>query len=163
MSSLKAEERARLAALQDQRAAASAQASRDAVRSIPTTSGSSSGRGGSAVSYALAQVGKPYVFGAAGPYSFDCSGLTMSAWAQAGVYLPHSASAQYSATARVSSSSLQPGDLVFFTISSKKIAHVGIYAGNKRFIHAPSSGKGVSYASLKAPYWKNRLVAVGRF
>ncbi|HUW15550.1 MAG TPA: NlpC/P60 family protein [Actinomycetes bacterium] len=159
LSSLKAEERARLAALQDQRAAASAQASRDAVRSIPTTSGSSSGRGGSAVSYALAQVGKPYVFGAAGPYSFDCSGLTMSAWAQAGVYLPHSASAQYSATARVSSSSLQPGDLVFFY---SDIHHVGIYVGGGTFVHAANPGDGVVADQLFSSYWMSVFMGGGR-
>ncbi|MDH4160843.1 MAG: NlpC/P60 family protein [Actinomycetota bacterium] len=161
LSSLKAEERARLAALQEQRAAASAQASRDAVRSIPTptTSGSSSGRAGSAVSYALAQVGKPYVFGAAGPSSFDCSGLTMAAWAQAGVYLPHAASQQYAATARVSTSSLQPGDLVFFY---SDIHHVGIYVGGGTFVHAANPGDGVVADQLFSSYWMSVFVGAGR-
>jgi cell wall-associated NlpC family hydrolase len=159
LSSLKADERARLAALQDQRAAASAQASRNAVQSVPTYSGSASGRAGSAVSYALAQVGKPYVFGAAGPYSFDCSGLTMAAWAQAGVYLPHSASMQYSATARVSTSALQPGDLLFFY---SDIHHVGIYIGGGTFVHAANPGDGVVADQLFSSYWMSVLVGAGR-
>jgi cell wall-associated NlpC family hydrolase len=162
LSSLKAKERARLAALQEQRAAASAQASRSAVQTVPTSSGAAgpaSGRAGSAVSYALAQLGKPYVFGAAGPSSFDCSGLTMSAWAQAGVYLPHSASMQYSATARVSTSALQPGDLLFFY---SDIHHVGIYVGGGTFVHAANPGDGVVADQLFSSYWMSVLVGAGR-
>ena len=77
--------------------------------------------------------------------------------------LPRTAQDIFRASQLVDPRNLQAGDLVFFTISSKKVAHVGIYAGDNRFIHAPSSGKGVSYASLKSPYWKGRLVAAGRF
>src|SRR6266508_1914712 len=79
-----------------------------------------------AVAYAKAQVGKPYAYGADGPDSFDCSGLTMMAWAQAGVSLPHSSSAQYSATRRISAGELQPGDLIFYY---SPISHVAIYVG----------------------------------
>jgi len=92
-----------------------------------------SGRAGAAVDYALAQVGDSYVFGAAGPDSFDCSGLTMMAWAQAGVSLPHSASAQMSSGSSVSLSDLQPGDLVFYY---SPVSHVGIYIGNGQIVHA---------------------------
>jgi cell wall-associated NlpC family hydrolase len=84
-------------------------------------------------------------------------------YAQAGISLPRTSQAIFRASRLVDPKDRQAGDLVFFTISSKKIAHVGIYAGNSRFIHAPSSGKKVSYASLENPYWKHRLVAVGRF
>ncbi len=99
--------------------------------------------GGPAVAYAKAQIGKSYVFGAAGPDSFDCSGLTMAAWSQAGVSLPHSSSAQYSSGQHISESELQPGDLVFYY---SPISHVGMYIGDGQIVNAlnPSSGVQVS-------------------
>ena len=160
LSRLKAKDRARLAALQAQRASASADASRSALRDAPapTSYGSaSSGRGATAASYARAQVGKPYVFGGSGPSVFDCSGLTMTAWAQAGVYLPHSASMQYGATTRVSS--LQPGDLVFFY---SDISHVGIYVGGGIFVHAANPTDGVVAESLYSSYWQSVYMGAGR-
>jgi LysM repeat protein len=78
------------------------------------------------VAYARAQVGKPYHWGSAGPYAFDCSGLTMRAWEQAGVHLPHSSGGQYAATRRISRAELQPGDLVFYYTP---ISHVALYVG----------------------------------
>lgn len=109
-----------------------------------------SGRAGAAVSYAMAQVGDAYVYGAAGPSAFDCSGLTMMAWAQAGVSLPHSSSAQYSSGARVAASDLQPGDLVFYY---SPISHVGMYIGNGMIVHAANPGSGVTTAELYSmPY-----------
>lgn len=166
LANLKEKERQRLAALQAQRAAAAAEASRDAVRNVPapaptttTTSSSGSGRASVAVSYALAQVGDAYVFGAAGPDAFDCSGLMMAAWAQAGVYLPHSAAAQYSVTTRVSTSDLQPGDLVFFYSG---VSHVGMYVGGGTFVHAANPGDGVVAESLFTDYWMSVLVGAGR-
>jgi cell wall-associated NlpC family hydrolase len=99
-----------------------------------------SGRAGAAVNYALAQVGDSYVYGAAGPDSFDCSGLTMMAWAQAGVGLPHSSSGQMSSGPSVSSSALQPGDLVFYY---SPVSHVGIYIGNGQIVHAANPSTGV--------------------
>lgn len=162
LADLEEEERQRLAALQARRAAAAAEASRDAVRSlqqsVPTSTGSGSGRAGTAVAYAMAQIGDAYVYGAAGPDAFDCSGLTMAAWAQAGVYLPHSAAAQYGVTSRVSTSSLQPGDLLFFYSG---ISHVGIYVGGGTFVHAANPGDGVLAESL-AGYWSGVLVGAGR-
>lgn len=147
LADLKQEERERLAALQAERAAAAAAASREAVSNVPAPSysGSASGRAGAAVSFAMAQLGKPYVFGAAGPSAFDCSGLTMAAWAQAGAYLPHASSQQYAMTSRVSTSDLMPGDLVFFY---SDIHHVGIYVGGGSMIHAPHTGAVVSYGSI---------------
>ncbi len=109
-----------------------------------------SGRAAAAVQYAMAQVGDSYVYGAAGPSAFDCSGLTMMAWAQAGVGLPHSSSAQYSSGPRVSAADLQPGDLVFYY---SPISHVGMYIGNGLIVHAANPGSGVLVSELYSmPY-----------
>jgi cell wall-associated NlpC family hydrolase len=109
-------------------------------RSVPLPADLPSPRGGASVAVhtALAQLGKPYVWGGAGPSGFDCSGLTMYAWAAAGVALPHSAAAQYDALPHVSQSELQPGDLVFF---GSPIHHVGMYVGKGVMVAAPSSGR----------------------
>jgi cell wall-associated NlpC family hydrolase len=107
--------------------------------------GPASGRASDAVKTAYAQLGDPYVYGAAGPGSFDCSGLTMFAWNSAGVSLPHSSSAQYSSLPHVDISDLQPGDLVFYY---SPISHVAIYIGGGRIIHAPHPGQSVEIASL---------------
>jgi cell wall-associated NlpC family hydrolase len=98
-----------------------------------------------AVATAQAQLGKPYQFGAAGPGSFDCSGLTMYAWAAAGVALAHFTGAQYAASTHIALSQLQPGDLVFFY---GDLSHVGIYVGGGTMIHAPHTGDVVRYASI---------------
>ena len=122
--------------------------SRDVVRlpsDVPV-----SGRAAAAVQYALAQVGDSYVYGAAGPDAFDCSGLTMMAWAQAGVGLPHSSSAQYGSGPHIAMSDLQPGDLVFYY---SPISHVGIYIGNGMIVHAANPGTGVVVSSVSSmPY-----------
>ena len=102
-------------------------------------------RMGPALSYALAQVGKSYVYGAAGPSSFDCSGLTMAAWSQAGVSLPHSSSAQYNSGQHISESELQPGDLVFYY---SPISHVGMYIGGGKIVNALNPGSGVKVSGL---------------
>lgn len=161
LADLEQEERERLAALQAERAAAAAAASREAVSNVPAPSysGSASGRAGAAVSFAMAQLGKPYVFGAAGPSAFDCSGLTMAAWAQAGAYLPHAASQQYAITSRVSTSDLMPGDLVFFY---SDIHHVGIYVGGGTFVHAANPGDGIVADPLFSSYWMSVYVGAGR-
>ncbi|MEJ7832608.1 MAG: NlpC/P60 family protein [Nocardioides sp.] len=109
-----------------------------------------SGRAAAAVEYAMAQVGNSYVYGAAGPSAFDCSGLTMMAWAQAGVGLPHSSSAQYSSGPRVAAGDLQPGDLVFYY---SPISHVGMYIGNGLIVDAANPGAGVRVADVYSmPY-----------
>ena len=95
------------------------------------------GAAATAVAYAKAQVGKPYQWGAAGPGAFDCSGLTMAAWAQAGVSLPHSAAAQYDVTRHVSRGELVPGDLIF---SYTPISHVAIYVGGGMQVAATHTG-----------------------
>lgn len=109
-----------------------------------------SGRAAAAVGYALAQVGDSYVYGAAGPSAFDCSGLTMMAWAQAGVGLPHSSTAQFGSAVHVSSGDLQPGDLVFYY---SPISHVAIYIGNGLIVDAANPGTGVRVAGVfSMPY-----------
>ena len=113
-----------------------------------------SGRAGSVVNYVYAQLGKPYAWAAAGPNSFDCSGLTMAAWSTAGVSLPHNAEMQWNAVAHISRSSLAPGDLVFY----RSLNHVAIYVGNGQVIHAPSTGDHVRVASvdMMPPYGYGR-------
>jgi peptidoglycan DL-endopeptidase CwlO len=122
---------------------------------FPTYDGPASGRAAVAVKTAFAQLGDPYQWGAAGPGSFDCSGLTMYSWGAAGVSLPHSSSAQYSAVPHVSISNLQPGDLVFYY---SPISHVGIYIGGGRVIDAPYPGLSVHISGL----YSMPLVGAGR-
>lgn len=100
-----------------------------------------------AVQFALAQVGKPYVFGASGPDSYDCSGLTMASYASVGISLPHSAADQYNYGTHVpaTEASLQPGDLIFFY---QPIGHVTIYAGNGMMVSAPTEGEPVQVVPL---------------
>lgn len=109
-----------------------------------------SGRAAIAIRYAMAQVGKSYVYGAAGPNSFDCSGLMMMAWAQAGISLPHSSSAQYGVGRHVSSGDLQPGDLVFYY---SPISHVAMYIGNGLIVEAANPGAGIRVSGVfSMPY-----------
>ncbi|MDQ6934213.1 MAG: NlpC/P60 family protein [Actinomycetota bacterium] len=144
-------------AAQAARAAEAARASRSAsppVAAVPATPATAaaptSGRAAAAVSFAMAQVGKAYVYGAAGPSAYDCSGLTMAAWGQAGVGLPHSAAAQMGMGAPVSESQLQPGDLVFYY---SPVSHVGMYIGNGMIVSAENPSTGVKVAGLHTmPY-----------
>jgi peptidoglycan DL-endopeptidase CwlO len=109
-----------------------------------------SGRAAAAVRFAMAQVGKAYVYGASGPNAYDCSGLTMRAWGMAGVGLPHSSSAQQGSGTRVSESELQPGDLVFYY---SPVSHVGMYIGNGLIVNALNPGAGVRVSALHSmPY-----------
>jgi cell wall-associated NlpC family hydrolase len=107
---------------------------------IPTVAGSA----GKAVTFAFNQIGKPYGYGDDGPNSYDCSGLTAAAWRAAGKSLPHNAAAQYSATARISKSDLQPGDLVFY----RSNGHVALYVGGGKIIDAPSAGRDVLHRGV---------------
>lgn len=107
--------------------------------------------------YAQAQIGKPYQFGAAGPGSFDCSGLVMRAWEQAGIYLPRVAQDQYNMTERIPLSQLEMGDLVFFA-NQGGVYHVGIYVGGGNMIDAPTTGEDVKVQSI---YWTPNLMSTG--
>ncbi|CAA9289349.1 MAG: hypothetical protein AVDCRST_MAG41-4283 [uncultured Corynebacteriales bacterium] len=106
-----------------------------------------SGRAGAAVAEARRQVGKPYVWGATGPGSFDCSGLTSWAWRAAGVSIPRTSRQQYAAGAKVSRSALRAGDLVYF---GSPIYHVAIYVGGNTMISAPQPGDVVKFQSVDA-------------
>ena len=104
-----------------------------------------SGVGAAALAMARTKIGKPYVWGAAGPNSFDCSGLVMWAFKQVGVNLPHSSAAQSTMGTAVSRDQLQPGDLVFFYTP---VSHVGIYVGNGQVLNATESGQPVKISSM---------------
>jgi cell wall-associated NlpC family hydrolase len=109
-----------------------------------------SGRAAIAVNAALSQLGDPYVWGADGPSSYDCSGLMMYAWGKAGVSLSHSSKAQTGEGRPVSKSDLMPGDLIFYY---SPVSHVAMYLGNGRIVHAPRPGKSVEIAPMdEMPY-----------
>jgi len=148
LAKLTAAERERLAKLNDDEENA------DQQRSLADAGkyGSVSGRGGTAIKYALAQIGDRYIFGADGLTTWDCSGLTMRAFGAAGVSLPHSSRAQYNYGKAISRKDLLPGDLVFF---GKPISHVAIYLGGNRMLHAPRKGSRVKIAEFdlgRKPY-----------
>jgi cell wall-associated NlpC family hydrolase len=100
-----------------------------------------------AVNTALAQLGKPYVWGAAGPGSYDCSGLVLAAYRAAGISLPHSSSMQSTMGRPVAANALQPGDLVFFY---SPVSHVAMYIGNGQIVQASTFGKPVAVTQLSS-------------
>jgi cell wall-associated NlpC family hydrolase len=124
------------------------------------TSAPASGRAGAAVSYALAQVGKAYVYGAAGPSAFDCSGLVAYAYAAAGYSLPHSSRAQSTMGRQISRANLQPGDIVYFY---SPVSHVGIYLGKGMMVEARTFGQPVSVTSVDRAGYRGavRIVRTG--
>ena len=148
-----AEAKALLGKLKDraaERASRSQERTAPSAPSAPASAPAASGRAAAAVQYAMAQVGDAYVYGAAGPSAFDCSGLTMMAWQQAGVSLPHSSSAQMSSGTPVSQSQLQPGDLVFYY---SPVSHVGMYIGNGQIVNAENPSVGVKITGVNSmPY-----------
>jgi peptidoglycan DL-endopeptidase CwlO len=174
LSQLTAQEKARLAAIEKQKQEEAArkaaelarqQAAEQAAAQQESGAGSSSTGSGSsstspststtdssyatkaekALAFARAQIGKPYVWGATGPDSYDCSGLTQAAWKAAGVTLPRTTYDQVNAGTTVSLADAQPGDLVFFY---DDVSHVGIYIGNGMMIHAPKPGAYVREESI---------------
>jgi cell wall-associated NlpC family hydrolase len=141
LDDLEAEQLERLMAMQtDGASSASRSTPRFTSNDVPASE-----RAAVAVQTALAQVGDPYVYGAAGPDAFDCSGLTMYAWAAAGVSIPHASSAQPGAGTPVSFSQLMPGDLIFYY---SPISHVGMYIGGGRIVHAPHPGLNVEVVPM---------------
>jgi len=110
-----------------------------------------------AATHAQRMVGKPYRFGGSSPAGFDCSGLVLYSYKQAGLSLPHNTDRQRTASRPVKVAELRRGDLLFFNQEGKKFGHVGIYVGGGKFVHAPSSGKSVRSDRLDSPYWKNHL------
>jgi peptidoglycan DL-endopeptidase CwlO len=121
-----------------------------ASRSRPAAAGTPapprvSGAAGVALAFAYAQIGKGYRYAAAGPDEYDCSGLTMAAWAAAGVSLPHNAARQFSSVPHLSRAELAPGDLVFYY---SDIHHVAMYVGDGQIIHAPNDGETVRVEAM---------------
>ncbi|HSQ87346.1 NlpC/P60 family protein [Romboutsia sp.] len=116
------------------------------------------------VNLAYSKLGCPYVWGAEGPNSFDCSGLTSYVYRNAaGITIPRSSSAQAGYGKTVSKSNLQPGDLVFFsTNGTGRVSHVGIYIGGGKMIHSPKPGKSVSVVSINSSYYASAFVTAKR-
>ena len=138
LNSLSKAERARLAKLN----ADAENADQVTSKALAAQSNLGSGRGSIALRFSIKQMGDRYVYGAAGPTLWDCSGLTMRAFGAAGVSLPHSAAAQSRYGKSVSLSQLKPGDLVFFG-RNRYISHVGIYISKGRMVNAPKPGSRV--------------------
>ena len=137
-----------------QASAGSTQGSATAAPSWASSSGASATQGDVAANWALTQLGKPYQWGAAGPDTYDCSGLTMEAWAHAGVQLLHYTGYQWEEGPHVPLTDLQRGDLLFFatnTADPSTIHHVGIYIGNGMMVDAPFTGAFVRIDSMYAP------------
>ncbi len=111
---------------------------------------------------AMAQVGRPYLYGGSTPRGFDCSGLVRYAYLAAGLSVPRTTEDQYRAAHAIRMQRLLPGDLLFFRIDSREVSHVAIYIGERRFVHAPQTGKPVETRSLDDAYYRDRLVAAGR-
>jgi len=115
-----------------------------------------------AVGYAREMLGKPYRFAGDTPAGFDCSGLVKYAYGRAGITLPRDTQSQQRMSVLVSTQALREGDLLFFDQEGKKKSHVGLYLGDGRFIHAPSSGGRVRIDRLDAHYWKKHFVEARR-
>ena len=155
LSKLTKAERERLARLAEEEENADQASSLKAAQSASGVSG----RAGTALKYALKQIGDRYVFGAAGMVTWDCSGLTMRAYQSAGVSLPHSSAAQSRLGKKVSLNALKPGDLLFF---GRPVSHVGIYLGGGKMVHAPRSGSRVKVAP-SGSLGRKPLVGARRF
>ena len=111
---------------------------------------------------AESRIGAPYRYGGSGPDAFDCSGLVAYAHHQVGIDVPRTAAQQYAAALPVARRELRPGDLVFFRLNGRSVGHVGIYAGDDRFVHAPQSGGHVRIGSLADEWYRERFVGAGR-
>jgi cell wall-associated NlpC family hydrolase len=117
--------------------------------------------GEKAAAVALQQVGVPYRYGGASASGFDCSGLVQYSYGRAGKSLPRTTGQLWSDTSAVNRRDLRVGDLLFFNIEGK-MSHVGLYVGGQQFVHAPSSGRTVSVATLDAPFYAAALIRGGR-
>ena len=155
LSKLEAKDRERLRKIQEMDAAEREAYSREQAKLANTVSG----RAGLALRYAVKQIGDNYVWGAAGPVRWDCSGLTMRAFEQAGVRLPHSSRAQFNYGRSIARNNLLPGDLVFF---GTPISHVGIYIGKGKMVHAPRPGARVQIVEFGNYFGKKRYVGARR-
>lgn len=107
-------------------------------------------------------VGSPYRYGGHTPDGFDCSGLVYYAYRAAGLSVPRTSTQQFQAARPIPITEARAGDLLFFRYQ-RNVSHVGIYLGDQRFVHAPSSGKAVSVASLSEAHYRERFIGAGRF
>ncbi len=123
-----------------------------------TYTGPTSTQGEKAVAFAFAQIGKPYQWGGTGPYSYDCSGLVQAAWAYAGVSIPRDTYEQWAALPHISSTGLEPGDLLFFD----GIGHVAIYVGNGNMIDAPQTGETIRELPTSTGWYAANFVGAAR-
>ncbi len=155
LARLEKKDRERLLKLQAMDEAERQAYSREQARLANTVSG----RAGIALRYAVKQIGDSYVWGAAGPIRWDCSGLTMRAYEQAGVRLPHSSRAQFGYGRSIARSNLLPGDLVFF---GTPISHVGIYVGKGKMVHAPRPGARVNIVEFGNYFGRKKYVGARR-
>ena len=114
-----------------------------------------------AAAFALQQVGANYRYGGASPAGFDCSGLVQYSYGAAGMKVPRTTGQLWNVAGIVAYENLQVGDLLFFRFDGK-MSHVGIYLGDERFVHAPSTGKTVSVDSLETDNYRRALIRVGR-
>lgn len=130
---------------------------------VSSNSSSSSGGNSKLVELAKSKLGCKYVWGATGPNTFDCSGLTSWCHKQIGISIPRTSLEQSRSGKSVSKSDLQPGDLVFFKTTSAPVGHVGMYVGNGQFIHAPNKSKPVKYDNLSSSYYSSRYVNARRY
>ena len=126
-----------------------------------SSAGSIATPGDKAAAVALQQVGVPYRYGGNSPRGFDCSGLVQYAYGQAGVSVPRTTGQLWSSAETVDGGDMRAGDLLFFSVEGK-MSHVGVYVGNRRFVHAPQSGRTVSVASLDSPFYRSALLRAGR-
>lgn len=117
--------------------------------------------GQKAASIALRQVGVPYRYGGSSPRGFDCSGLVHYAYLQAGKRLPRTTGSLWQVAEDVDRRELRAGDILFFRIEGK-MSHVGLYVGDGRFVHSPSSGRYVSVESLNSEFYADALLRAGR-
>jgi len=117
--------------------------------------------GSRAASVALGQVGVPYRYGGSSPAGFDCSGLVHYSYAAAGVKIPRTTTGQWAQMTPVKDRDMRAGDLLFFSISGK-MSHVGLYLGDGRFVHAPSTGRSVSIEDLETRYYRKAFIRAGR-
>jgi cell wall-associated NlpC family hydrolase len=116
----------------------------------------------SRIEIAKSLIGSPYRYGGTSPKGFDCSGFVYYVFGKAGLSAPRTTKAQFNISQRLPLNQARPGDLLFFKIDSRKLSHVGLYTGAGQFIHASTSQKMVSEASLDNPYWLKRFISVGR-
>lgn len=114
-----------------------------------------------AANVAYRQVGTPYRYGGNSPSGFDCSGLVHYSYAMVGVSVPRTTGDLWRSSTPVLRADMRPGDVLFFNVEGK-MSHVGLYLGSRRFVHAPSSGRAVSIATLDSPYYSKAFVRAGR-